>query len=432
LSASETAGAYLNYAPGTHDEHTLKSNYELCHNPHVPASRSKPAALAPVLTRTGRQAFRVTVSIGRKQRKRQFNDLADAEACQSSWELERVGQLAAMRPKVTRLTHEQLAHAETAVQMLDSTGYSLIDAVRHLLRFAPPSATKKIFGDARNEFLTARKGKIGEKQYKNYEGILRRLESYLGRGKLVTEITTGELGDFIKSLGKLSPKSQNTYRDDMSAFFSWCAGAPNRWIGDNPVDGIERYRLRDVLPEDGIAILEANRAGEAMAWLEINHADMVPFFVLTLFAGIRPELEMTRLARDIGVKGLGEYLRNGSLHLTKRQTKDGRSRQVPLSSNAMAWLAAYPLTAESCRPPARDAYAAVRSELKLGHNVLRHTSISACTALHGITEAALRHGNSERQIRDHYLSRMTAEDAKKFYAIVPRRALLPVQANAAA
>jgi len=55
---------------------------------------------------------------------------ADAAAQQDAWELERVSANAAMRPKITRLTHAQLVEAEACFELLKGGNFTLIDAVR--------------------------------------------------------------------------------------------------------------------------------------------------------------------------------------------------------------------------------------------------------------------------------------------------------------
>jgi hypothetical protein len=69
----------------------------------------------------------------------------------------------------------------------------------------------------------------------------------------------------------------------------------------------------------------------------------------------------------------------------------------------------------------RTDYAEIRAKWKIPHDGLRHTSISACAALHGITEAAVRHGNSEKVCRDNYLSLFSVQDAHAFYDIRPQK-----------
>ena len=63
---------------------------------------------------------------------------------------------------------------------------------------------------------------------------------------------------------------------------------------------------------------------------------------------------------------------------------------------------------------------AIRKELQLTHDVLRHTFISMhIGAFKSFADAALESGNSEKIIRDHYLNVVPAGQAKAFWKIGP-------------
>lgn len=394
--------------------------------PHNGNVAKAPTVHCRILTRKRRKpVWYVSVCVGGKQRQKQYPVTAEGEAkareLQAAWVAEVMGLASVVRERPTRLTLAKLRAYESLDDLLVAMGWTQADVLRLVATQATVRAQPKLFSVAVAEYLAARKGRISERQYGNYSTVLNRFSVFLGKTKNIGEVTTADVDAFLKGLG-VGPKSWNNYRDDLSSFFGWGAKAPRRWLSDNPVEAVERNRARDVLTPGGVRILSAVRAAEVMTWLETQRPHLVPFFAVTLFAGVRTEQEMARLARDIGIHGLGEYLREGTLYMTAQQTKDGRPRGVPFAPNLLAWLVAYPLTAASCLPPGGDEYTVVRSELGLAHNVLRHTSVSACAALHGITEAAMRHGNSERIIRDRYLARVSKEEAQAFYSIMPRTA----------
>jgi hypothetical protein len=79
----------------------------------------------------------------------------------------------------------------------------------------------------------------------------------------------------------------------------------------------------------------------------------------------------------------------------------------------------------------RAEYAQIRKKWNIPHDGLRHTSISACTSLHGFTEATLRHGNSEKIIRDHYLDRYDVDETQAFYSILPMKVAAPAPSKSA-
>ena len=374
----------------------------------------------PVLTRTGTQAYRVTGTIRGKQRKRQFMILEDAEAQRDAWEVERLSAAAALRPKVTRLTQAQLAEADACFELLKGTGFTLADAVRALLRNPPSAPCELTFEAAYKQFLDAKKGFISDPQHSNYETVCRRLAAHLPPGTKLRDVDTARIHAWLTSL-QVSPKSWNNYRGDLTVVFNWFIAAPRKWISENPIVPVPRYRKRDVLPGTP-EVLSVKDTGDLMHWLEREKPHWVTTHALGFFAGIRPDREdgeMNKIA-DAVRRGKGaRVFRGNSIFLTKFMTKDGRARRVPLTGNLLEWLQKYPPTEENLRGGTRAEYAAIRAKWKIPHDGLRHTSISACAALHGIAEATVRHGNSEKVCRDNYLDLFSVDDAKAFYEIRP-------------
>ncbi len=370
----------------------------------------------------GTQVYRVTGTIGKKQRKRQFSNLADAEAQRDAWEIERVSGLAAMRPKVTRLTQAELVEAESCFGMLKGTGHSLVDAVRAILRNPPAARCEITFDEGYKQFLKEREPFLSDTQYSNYVSPCKRLSAHLGESKKLVDVESSTVEGWLTSL-KVSPKSWNNYRGDLIVVFNWFAAPPRRWLTENPVTAVSRHSRRDTLPGN-IETLTPSSARDLMNWLESEMPHWVTCFALALFAGIRPDRddgEMYKLGDAIKKDGVDRYFRGDSLHLTAKITKDGRPRRVPLPDNLKAWMAAYPICERSFEPGNRAEYAKIRARWKIPHDGLRHTSISAWAALHGITEASVRHGNSEKICRDNYLALFSRTEAEEFYKIGPAK-----------
>jgi len=109
------------------------------------AVRSQPVSIRAVQNPTGTTSYRVlgTIRPKEQQRKQHFACLEDAVAAQAAWEAERMGVRAALRPKITRLNVHQLAQAEAAVQVLEGSGMSLIEVVKHAFRNPPRTIIKK-------------------------------------------------------------------------------------------------------------------------------------------------------------------------------------------------------------------------------------------------------------------------------------------------
>ena len=149
---------------------------------------------------------------------------------------------------------------------------------------------------------------------------------------------------------------------------------------------------------------------------------LVPFFALCLFAGIRPCVrngEITKLKpEDIN-------LDTGVIHVEPEVSKVRMKRHVTIQRNLAAWLHAYPLERFPIVPPnLQHTRAAVAAKFDLTTDVMRHTFISMFVAKYrSIGEAAIQAGNSEGIIRRHYLDLKSTEEAADYWSIVPQRAI---------
>ncbi len=375
-------------------------------------------------------SYRVLVSIGGKQRKKHFLNLEDAQAEQQMWEMERIHGAAASRPKITALTIAELREAEAAMQILKGSGMTLLDCVRGALRSGSnvqKSTTSKVtFKDALEKFEAAKRGHISVSQAETYRIRGKSFLDNIGASKLVTEITSDDIVDWINGCGRgqaVAKKTWNNYRNDLSAIFSWCMESPRRWLDKNPADEVVKYNKRS-LGGAGPERLSIQSAGELMAAAEAEKPVWVTYLAICLFAGVRPDLrsgEMAELARCVARDGWGRYYIEGVLHLSREITKTTDARSVTFPDNLKAWIASYPPTPESLCPGEPKEISALRQRFQVPSDGLRHTAISAHVAKHGsFALAAVEFGNSETIIRRHYFKRMSAAEAEEFYSILPK------------
>jgi len=272
--------------------------------------------------------YRVTGTICKHQRRIFTTDQEEALGIQADWELERTLSAAAIRPKATRLKQEELSQAEAAFEMLRGTGLTIVDAVRHLLRNPPANRTEKTFEDAYKAFLRDREGHISARQLDNLKSALSRLATFLGPVGLA-DVTAENITAWLRSLA-CGKKSWNLYRSSIGAFFNWTAKEPRQWIDKGPIGGVDFYRKSETLSDELPERLTVEKTRDLLEYLQANNPQWVTFFAVALFAGLRPEGEVTKLADAIERDGVDRYLRGGTLYLTAKITKDRRARPVPL------------------------------------------------------------------------------------------------------
>jgi integrase len=214
-------------------------------------------------------------------------------------------------------------------------------------------------------------------------------------------------------------KTQNNRRATLSTFFKYACAPAQGWLLENSVKAIARQRPgrnRGSAPA-----LNAAQAAELMTHVETGHGGaLVPYFALCLFAGIRPEGEITKLpAADVRVE-------TAAITIEPWVSKVNMRRLITIQPNLAAWLRAYPLH-EYPVIPSKDKMknvagkiTRVRRQFKLGHDVLRHTFISMHVGkFRSMGDAALQAGNSEEIIRKHYLNVITPQEADAFFRIMP-------------
>jgi integrase len=239
----------------------------------------------------------------------------------------------------------------------------------------------------------------------------------------VADVTPDTIDAYLSKRG-VSPKSKDNDRRAVSRFFSWCIDRPRRWASMNPCREVRIAQGEDAAP----AILTLAEC-EALLQKAQTHKDgqLAPYIATCLFAGLRP-FEVSRLTWP------AVNLKDSEIRLEGRQTKTGAPRVIMICDTLKAWLAKFegkPFFPVNWR---RD-FDAVKQVIGYGRkttkdpdlkpwpvDVLRHTAISHYfrqTGSYGQT--AEQFGNSESVIKKHYAARVSSEDTKQFYALLPAK-----------
>jgi integrase len=187
------------------------------------------------------------------------------------------------------------------------------------------------------------------------------------------------------------------------------------YIRDNPIVRISSPKIDHGTPERFTADEAKTLLKEAR-----QRPASLGYFVLALFAGIRPE-ELAAL------KWSAVDMKSKLVRIEGEQSKVRHHRDVPLHDTCIAWLK----TIEDrnpdspIAPPAvtlRRHRRALREKLgKWPQDVLRHTAASFLVELHTKKELVAKWlGNSERTLDRNYLSQVRRDECKKFWALTPK------------
>jgi site-specific recombinase XerD len=385
--------------------------------------------IKPFKNRNGVISFRVAGWLLGERIRKNFKTREDAVAERAALETRVLQSQSNLRGASTFLTEAQLREAEAAFLRLEKERRPLTFYLDYALaNYREPEAALKI-SDAIETYLKARKEDVqqsllSERQLRNIRLELAEFQRHFPTQTLA-EVGTEALHAFIRRDGR-ALKTQNNRRGVLCAFFNHALR--KEWVTRNPVDKIQRHRIEH--SRGGAEALTAERAAQLMAHVKTVHGGaFVPYFALCLFAGIRPDGEISKLpAADV-------RLENNAITIEPWVSKVNMRRLVTIQPCLAAWLRAYPLAEYPIIPPKEKMrnvigkIARIRKQFAIGHDVLRHTFISMHVAkFRSMGDTALQAGNSESIIRRHYLNVTTLQEAKAFFGITPAPRATPKKA----
>jgi integrase len=376
--------------------------------------------------------FAVSGYLHGKQIRKRFDTRTRAEGFAYSQEIELLKK-GDIKPRMTRLTEDELAIAEKAFGLLPEGG-SLVDAARAYSEQWRPGKTQMRIGAAL-DLYEAEKRREGLRE-RSLAANLALLEK-LPKREFCHAIGPERLRGII---GEGTPASMNTRRARLSGFFTWAKR--EGFCADNPVERIARVKRDQMDPEifDLESVKAILRAGR-----DYKGGRFLAYFTLATFAAVRPEelrqLEWADIDFEDGILTIGGHI-----------AKTRRKRLVELEPAALQWL-------ELCRSRGLDLYPKKgfrrgmmfaktlagfepdkhkkkeiirvlelkppegKRKLKFKpwiRDGLRHTAISHHLALHGDeNKTASWAGNSPNVINSHYRALVRKSEAQAFWAITP-------------
>jgi integrase len=215
----------------------------------------------------------------------------------------------------------------------------------------------------------------------------------------------------------MTPATKNALLRVLSAFFAWCGQTPREWIKTNPAAKVPRESL-------GAGEVRIYTPKEVQRLLAVAPVDLLPHFLFGLFAGIRPE-ELERLQWEhVNVE-------EKHIEMPAAITKTAARRVITIDPTLSAWLEWYisrrgiqqgnvtPL--KNLRRRLRTTREAAK--VQTIQDGMRHSYASYWLAINK-DEHRLRENlghRSANELWDHYHRACTEKEARKFWAIRPRR-----------
>jgi len=314
------------------------------------------------------------------------------------------------------MTPARIAEAAEAFKILSPHGTSLLDAVRdYLLRRKQKSASKPWKG-VFEEYLA-----MPKKRSPKYSKDLREAQESMRKfdGKLIVEISPR---DIDKALSGFAPSTRNAKMRVLRAVFN--LGIKRGYLTENPIARLDFAEL-----ETGeVEVFTVDQTSAILKAALKNDFELLPFFVLGFFCGIRPDGELQKLEWS------RVHLADKQIVIPPEVAKTKRRRFVDISDNAVAWLEAYrkkggsfsgkvvPCGKSFLTQRRRDLQAEAKID-KWIQQGMRHSFCSYWLMKHeDANTLVLQSGHTDADTMwERYHRGVTKADAEKFWAIRPQR-----------
>lgn len=310
------------------------------------------------------------------------------------------------------LTNSENVEYREAMALLPA-GISLIEAVRDYCRLKDAhgkGARDRTFNEGVSLYLSECKVRgVKTATYFNYKRYLGRVGRAWG-GEKVSEITTEMVRKLMSLYESKAYTTRHLYHNLLTIFFRFLE--KQGWIDKNPVSPVARTKIPPKRP----SVLTPAEVRTVMDTAARMAPELVPFFALCFFAGIRPET----------VARLGwEHVEKDRVFIPMELNKTPYDYEVPLRPNLAAWLDLTP--PEKRNGPIWGAgmkhmihKARRKSGVKWIQDGPRHTFASCVCALEGTEKAVEQMGHrSPTMLYRHYRKLIGKEQAKAFFEIFP-------------
>jgi integrase len=350
--------------------------------------------------------------------------------------------LAAGKAEVTTLSREDVNDLHEGRKWLEGSGLTVrescrriaellkvldgrcpVEAARYFVRMHPKELQARQVAEVAAEMYLA-KERLGKSsayvhQLKHQCGKFARMFS-----KTIADVSAADLRMFVESLDKLSPRTRNNVIAGVRELFSFARR--------------QKYIPKDFDQLDGIELFD-DRAGNILIFTPVELASIfahastsiIPALAVGAFAGLRRS-EVARLDwSEIDLKGR-------FITISAEKAKTRARRLVPISSNLAAWLMPYAKKSGPFLSMTEDDYgdrrvaAAKAAGLGWRRNALRHSFCSYRLAqTQDAAKVSLEAGNSPAMIFQHYRELVRPADARRWFAISPKKSANVVPLRAA-
>jgi integrase len=308
------------------------------------------------------------------------------------------------------------AHYVEAVTILGSD--KIVAAAEDFIRRHPTERPARTVRQVADELIKLKTSRNGSARY--VEDLKLRLAKLADKFNVnVDTVTTTDIQQWLDGM-KAAPRTVRNFRQTASGLFKFAEARGYIARGDNPVTATEKIKAKNG------DVIEIYTPAELARLLAAAPDSFKPILAIQAFAGLR-SAEVMRLDWS-NVK-----LDRGHIEITAANAKTASRRIVPILPNLAAWLKDAAKKSGKIFKPTRAYFHELQRNISADtktdtlpavpwkHNALRHSFISYRVAdIQNVAQVALEAGNSPAMIFGHYRELVTADDAKKWFAIQPK------------
>ena len=313
------------------------------------------------------------------------------------------------------LTPLERNDAKEALQLLDGTGISLLDAARRVLASGEVSRSVSCRLAADRFLLYCLRKNLRQATYNDYEYRLTTFLATWGEHDMAS-IDRPMLRDWLIAMECAHLNRHNFFRV-IRAFFRWAKRQDPPLVSNDPTDGLQ---LSAAITDHSIAYYSVDQARDIMAAAGPYSA----FFALGLFAGVRPSEIAYQHKPPLQWQDIDFDER--IIRIPSAVAKTRRARIMEnLPGNLWQWLEAYRQDSGPIAPGRSTQ--ALKWIKRSYHGVIhtdgaRHSFATYHVAMHNdvaLTSLLLGHEGRPTMIHRHYRGLATKAQAKAYFAISP-------------
>ena len=364
----------------------------------------------PIRVLTHRKAAPYQVDVYRSGARRRFSFATEKEARKKCLEL--AGAMVDEGLQALRLTKDQRLDAERALKLLGSAASLEAAAVFFLKHTTAGDAGLPVRDVVQQLIATKRGANRRPATLADAEHRLKRVVETFGDQPLGT-ITLTDLERWLASLD-VGPVTRDNFRRAVVGLFSY--GMKRGLCERNPAAGLALVGKDQTMP----TILTVKQVEALLSAATAKAPEMLPFFAVGLFAGLRPKNELA------GLKWSSIDFKAKTILVEPATAKKRRTRYVNLPANLAAWLAPHRQDVGTIFY-SRRKFRTVVTEAGLSDwtpDVMRHSFASFHLAFHGDANATalqLGHAGAPGVLFDHYRALVKRpKDAAAFWKIRPK------------